>query len=175
MKEILLISIMSFFLILFGALYTTGYLEIGPPMEREEGSKMEENRSLIRTQLVALEKLKEHVERKKVEIQSMENNLSLERKMLVDQRELLGNRLKEIENSFKQLEKDREKRVSSLADLYESMDPKQSAKIASSLDLDLLVEIVVKMKARQAAKMIEELPPSIGARISKKLGERGIK
>ncbi len=175
MKEIILISIMSFFLILFGALYTTGYLDIGPPAEQDEGSRIEENRSLIRTQLTTLEKLREQVKRKKVEIQSMENNLALERNMLGDQRELLSNNLNQIEKSIQELKEDRKKRVASLADLYESMDPQQAARIASSLDLDLLVEIVVKMKSRQAAKMMEELPSAIGTSISRKLGERGLK
>jgi uncharacterized FlaG/YvyC family protein len=58
-----------------------------------------------------------------------------------------------------------------LAKLLDSMKPKDAAAIASELDTDAIVSLIMKMKDRNAAKMMAALPPQLAARIASKMSE----
>jgi flagellar motility protein MotE (MotC chaperone) len=71
------------------------------------------------------------------------------------------------------------KELAKLAKLLEGMKPAEAAAIASRLDIEEIVALVMKMKDRQAAKMMAELPVATAASVAQRMSElveqRGIK
>lgn len=89
-------------------------------------------------QEVELGKMKEELERRLKELEGMRNQIS----------EILAERVKI----------DAEK-VETLVQMYSNMKPPQAAKIFESLDEDLAVELLSRMKKKSAADIMNLLPP----------------
>jgi flagellar motility protein MotE (MotC chaperone) len=129
----------------------------------------------LKMQLAAMEAKKVNIERKIEGVLALESDLEVERKTVADSRNELTNYLDRIEKGLEETDKERLKRISKLAKLYNSMKPQEAASIASSLKVELLVEIISEMKERKAAGLMESLPPVLASTISRKLGERKAK
>ena len=172
MKDIILFSVLSFVLILLSVLLFMGVIVIGPV---EEPVEIEDELSLIKVRVEAIEAQRRDVRRKREENLSLRNDLELERRLIAEERQQLEVLLNRIETSLIKLDEEHLERVTKLAKLYESMKPEKAASIASSLDIKLLIEIVTRMKEKQAAKMMAELPPSLAAEVSRRIGKRGTK
>jgi len=61
------------------------------------------------------------------------------------------------------------KQLSKLAKLLESVKPDEAASIASNLDIDQIVELVMKMKDRNAGRMLAAMPPEQAARVAARM------
>lgn len=64
-----------------------------------------------------------------------------------------------------------QKELAKLAKLLEGMKPAEAAAIASRLDIEEIVALVMKMKDRKAAKMMAELPISTAALVAQRMSE----
>jgi flagellar motility protein MotE (MotC chaperone) len=91
------------------------------------------------------------------------------------QREQLEKRMNELEENRKKISsmlEERtqvdEKKVDTLVQLYSSMKPQQAAPVIESLDEDLAVEVIAKMKRKPAADIMNLLKPEKAKVISEK-------
>jgi hypothetical protein len=66
------------------------------------------------------------------------------------------------------------KELTKLAKLMDSMKPKEAAAIASGLDTDTIVALVMKMKERSAAKFMAALPSDQAGRVAARMSEMAI-
>ena len=62
--------------------------------------------------------------------------------------------------------------IKKLAKIYEAMRPEDAASILTKLDDGEIVEILLRMRQRQAAKVLTSFDPALAARISKRIGEK---
>lgn len=62
-------------------------------------------------------------------------------------------------------------RIAKLAKLLESMKPSDAASIASELDTDVIVSIVLRMKDRNAAKIMAALPVELAQEVAQQMSQ----
>lgn len=62
--------------------------------------------------------------------------------------------------------------IRKLAKIYEAMRPEEAAPILARMDDNEIVDILLRMRQRSAAKLMSNLDPVTAARISKRIGER---
>jgi len=168
MREVILFSMLSFILIFLGVFYFMGFITFAPPGPVEE--QIVADPEVIKDELESIEAQRAALERKRRAIQIAENDLITQRRVIEEEKNKLNQMIKKIEKLVDKLDEEEAKKVSKLAKLYESMKPQDAAKIASSLDIDMLTNIVASMKEKQAAKMLSALPPKKAAEISRRLG-----
>ena len=65
------------------------------------------------------------------------------------------------------------KEMAKLAKLLEAVKPAEAASIAEQLSVDQIVALVMKMKDRNAGKMLAALPPDQAARVALKMSQMG--
>lgn len=101
----------------------------------------------------------------------------------VDEKTQLDQQRAEIEEQKKQLEQERiqveqliakssvmeSSRITALARLYDGMKPAQVAPLISKLTDDQAVLVLLKMKPANAARVLGELPPEAGGRLSARM------
>lgn len=81
----------------------------------------------------------------------------------------LDKRDKDISAKLMRLEKVTSDRVTNLAKLYDGMDPTAVAKLMANLDDSLVVELIPRMKQKNASDVMSLLPPARAANISKQI------
>ena len=168
MKDIILFSASSFLLIMFGVLYFMGFISIGPVAEPVDTTA---EILKVREQMALLEVQKQDLERRKNDVLSLENEFEIERKLIATEREQLGLTLERIAKGSLELDDERLERIAKLAKMFGSMKPDKAATIASALDMELLINIVSRMKEKDAAKLLSALPPKLAAEVSRRIGK----
>jgi flagellar motility protein MotE (MotC chaperone) len=178
MKELILFSILSFFIIFSIVLYSMGYLNIETgemPEPEAVGNRLEEEIDGLKVQLAAMEDRRENFKREERRIVDLKSDLEVEKKAVAESREELNDYLQRIQEALAESDREREKRVRKLAKLYDSMDPEEAAGVISNLDMTLSVDIISRMKERKAAGLLEALPEELASSISREIGERKVK
>lgn len=64
---------------------------------------------------------------------------------------------------------EREESVAKLAKMYEAMKPQHAAPILSALELDIVLEILSRMKERPAARILSYMDAGLAAQISTRM------
>ncbi|MBU8922772.1 MAG: hypothetical protein KOO63_13215 [Bacteroidales bacterium] len=173
MKDVIAVSALSFILISMGALYSMGFMRFGPESELEMEAVVPVDQTTINlVQLQAIETQKINLERNKVEMLSIKNDLEMEKKIISDMRLELEDYLRRMSEMSGEIDKEYQEKITRLAKLYDSMKPGKAAPIAASIKMDLLVKIITAMKEKKAAKLMAALPPAVSAEISRRIGKR---
>jgi flagellar motility protein MotE (MotC chaperone) len=172
MKSVLIISVVTFFLI-FGGLAVLSkqlggnslvYPEIGlTPVSNEETELVMKGLDAERTLL----------RREKEELVTLRQTVAVQEQVLEEGRRELQSLVQEIENQQRVLVEDRERSAVRLAKMYETMKPAQAAPILSVLELEIVLDIMGRMKEREAARILAQMDPSLAARISTELSGGG--
>ena len=89
----------------------------------------------------------EQLNRQSIRIKKLENELAVARQRLEELHD-------ETAVNITKLEENEEKNLRKLAKLYSNMDPTQAAPILAGLDDDIIASILVRMKERQAARLL---------------------
>lgn len=115
-----------------------------------------------------LKQRKEELDMREKELSELEEELQ-KQKVELDKR--IG-QLEEMRNQIAQILKDRvemdQEKVNKLVDLYSNMKPKQAAEVIGSINEDLAVEVLAKMKKKSAAEIMNLLPPEKSRVLSEK-------
>jgi flagellar motility protein MotE (MotC chaperone) len=133
--------------------------------------KGHEPKAAVPEDLSHFEKLKQ----RKLELDMREKELTELEEELQKQKVELDKRivqLEEMRGQIAQVLKDRvemdQEKVNKLVDLYSNMKPKQAADVIGSINEDLAVEILAKMKKKSAAEIMNLLPPEKARMLSEK-------
>lgn len=115
-----------------------------------------------------LKQRKDELDMREKELAELEEELQ-KQKVELDKRIL---QLEETRNQIAQILKDRvdvdQEKVAKLVDLYSNMKPKQAADVIGSINEDLAVEVLAKMKKKNAAEIMNLLPPEKARVLSEK-------
>lgn len=78
----------------------------------------------------------------------------------------------EIEELIKTYDKQEEQQVAGLVKIYETMKPKDAARIFNELDMDVLLEVFERMKASRTAPVLADMDPVRAKEITTRIAER---
>ncbi len=130
-----------------------------------------EAKSTVPEDLSHFEKLKarkDELDMREKELSELEEELQ-KQKVELDKRIV---QLEEMRNQIAQILKDRvevdQEKVTKLVDLYSNMKPKQAADVIGSINEDLAVEVLAKMKKKNAAEIMNLLPAEKARTLSEK-------
>lgn len=150
-----------------------GRSEEGKASEKGEGSATNSERKLAFSddEIDHLSKLND----RKKELDAREEELNRQEAELQNQKAELDKRLKDLEEmrgKISSILEDRVKaddqKVDTLVQMYSNMKPPQAAKVFETMDEDLVVEILGRMKKKNAADIMNLLKPEKAQIISEK-------
>lgn len=171
MKSVLIISVVTFFLI-FGGLgilsSQLGGSSVGPNQNPESVKAMDAD--LI---IKGLEAERSLVRREKEELITLRQAAAVQELVLEEGRHELEAMAREIEAKMRVLNDEQERSAMRLAKMYENMKPAQAAPILSALEMDILLDIMTRMKEREAARILARMDAGLAARISTELSLGG--
>ncbi len=148
--------------------------EAPPPPQCSQGGAAEQA-GLSEAELNVYMKLAERsklLDKRESEIATKEGLLEVSQKKL-DQRIATLQALKdEIQSLLGQLDEQEEQQMQALTKLYNSMKPKAAAKIFTSLDEAVLLQVASRMKADTLAKVMAAMPPQKASALTAALAAR---
>ncbi len=171
MKSVLIISVVTFFLIFGGLAFLSSHLggksnvsqQILDPLNTRDAEMvlkgLAAERSLIR--------------REKEELVTLRQAVAVQEQVLNEGRRELSAIVQEIESKQRILGENRERSAVRLAKMYENMKPAQAAPILSALEMDIILDIMARMKEREAARILANMDTALAARISTELSLEG--
>jgi flagellar motility protein MotE (MotC chaperone) len=78
----------------------------------------------------------------------------------------------EIEGLIKKYDEQEEQQIAGLVKIYETMKPKDAARIFNELDMDVLLEVFERMKASKTAPVLADMDPIRAKEITTRIAER---
>lgn len=171
MKSVLIISVVTFFLIFGGLAVLSGQLSgknngNPPPVVTANALDVE----LVMKGLDAERSL---LRREKEELVILRQAQTVQGQVLTEGRKELSELVRQIEAKQGMLNEDRERSAVRLAKMYENMKPQQAAPIMSALDMEIILDIMGRMKEREAARILANMDAGLAARISTELSIGG--
>ena len=171
MKSVLIISAVTFFLIFGGLAVLSHQLDRKPAVIQVYGNTpTTEEADLIVKELGAERAL---LRREKEELVTLRQTVAVQEQILEEGRRELTTLVQEIEARQRILGDDRERSAVRLAKMYENMKPAQAAPILSALDMEIVLDIMGRMKEREAARILAQMDAEFAARISTELSTGG--
>jgi len=172
MKSVLIISTVTFLLIFGGVLLVSQQMRQASTPEALSSQDPEER--------VASERVLQDlaVERDRIQCDK-EDLLVLKQQMAVQERNLeqaqLG--LQQVIDALRAEQQvyneEKEKSARKLAKMYEAMKADKAAPILASLDLEIILEIMNRMKEKPAAKILSRMNAGLAAQISTRMSLKG--
>ncbi len=171
MKSVLIISVVTFFLIFGGLAILSSQLG-----GNSHGSQQTEVPALnldVELIMKGLDAERAMIRGEKEELVTMRQAVAVQEQVLEEGRRELSIIIREIEAKQRVLGEERERSAARLAKMYENMKPAQAAPILSALDMDIILDIMTRMKEREAARILANMDTGLAARISTELSLGG--
>ncbi len=171
MKSVLIISVVTFFLIFGGLAILSSQLGGNSNVAQ----LVLDPATTLDTELVlkGLDAERALIRREKEELVTLRQAVAVQEQVLDEGRRELTAMILEIESKQRILGEGRERSAIRLAKMYENMKPAQAAPILSALDMDIILDILARMKEREAARILANMDTGLAARISTELSLEG--
>jgi flagellar motility protein MotE (MotC chaperone) len=122
--------------------------------------------------LQSLNGRRKEIEKREREFELREKTLAAAERSLVERIDELRHLKAEVEGLLNQYDEDQEARLRSLVKIYENMKPKDAARILASLQGDILLDVIERMREAKAAPILAQLDPAKAQRVTVELAER---
>lgn len=132
--------------------------EASPVGPAENSAKKDETNEVL-NHLTKLQDKKKELDQREAELSKNEAELSKQRDELEKQLKALEETRKKISTVLDDKIKADNEKIDSLVQMYTSMKPPQAAKVIESMDEDLAVEILARMKRKTAAEIMNIVKP----------------
>ena len=172
MKSVLVISALTFALIFGGVVLLSTQLDraaapaTGPELTATD---YEGTERVFRD--LALER--DRLQQEREELVALRQATAAQQVLLTQEREQLLAVIAQLEARQKVYAEERDQSAAKLAKMYEAMKPAQAAPILSALDLDIILDIMGRMKERPAAKILACMDAGLAAQVSTRMSLRG--
>ncbi len=172
MKSVIIVSAVTFILIFGGVLVMSGQLNkaamnAGMPNMGPEDYEAAER--VFRD--MAMER--DRIQQDKEELLALGQTIAVQEQVLNLSREQLMMVIKKLDAKQKDYIEERERSAVKLAKMYEAMKPAQAAPIMQALDMEIILDIMGRMKERQAAKILQKMDAGLAAQVSTKMSLKG--
>jgi flagellar motility protein MotE (MotC chaperone) len=171
MRSVAVVSMITFIAI-FGSTVLIGTRLV-------ESSRAAAVASLPVAELAAAEQTLADLSLEQEQMQSEREDLLALHQAAAAENKILAERRMQLEAAARELDAkqtadlgERERSAIRLARMYEVMKPQQAAPIMASLDLEVVLEIMVRMRERPAGRILARMDPGYAARISTHLSAR---
>jgi len=172
MKSIIIISVITFALIFGGVVVMSSQLnkasnnagmpEMGPE-DYEAAERVFRDMAMER----------DRIQQEKEELLALGQSVAVQEQVLNLSREQLMAVIKKLETRQQEYIEERERSAAKLAKMYEAMKPAQAAPIMQALDLEIILDIMGRMKDRQAAKILSKMDAGLAAQVSTRMSLKG--
>ena len=117
--------------------------------------------------------------KRRAELDTLQNDLALKEKLLGATEKRLNGKLAEldklkklIEDLLKKHDAEQEKKLRSLVKIYETMKPKNAARILEQLEMDVLLDVMERMREAKSAAIFAAMDPAKAKAVTAKLADR---
>jgi len=172
MKSVLIISVITFILIFGGV--------VGISSQLNKAANGGVNPELTPDDYAAAERVfhdmaleRDRIQQDKEELLALSQSVIVQEQVLEMSRESLLAVIKKLDQKQQEYIEERERSATKLAKMYEAMKPQQAAPIISALELDIILDIMGRMKERQAAKILAKMDAGLAARVSTRMSLKG--
>lgn len=148
-----------------------GAAEVGTASASKASPLTEEEINLFK----GLQDRSKALDQKEAELKKMEEELQKQRESLEKRLAEIEGVRKNIANQLEEKVKVDKDRVEQLVQFYSTMKPQQAAKIIESLNEDLAIEVLVKMKKKSVAEIMNLINPEKAQRLSERFAGYRVK
>ena len=172
MKSVIIISFITFILIFGGVVVVSQNLDkvavggVLPDLAPEDYQAAERV-----FQDMALER--DRIQQEKESLMALRHAVSVQEKVLEQGRAQLEVVISKLDAKQSEYIEERERSAAKLAKMYEAMKPAQAAPILSALELDIILDIMIRMKERPAAKILSHMDAGLAAQVSTRMSLKG--
>lgn len=172
MKSVLVISALTFALIFGGVvLLSTRLNQAATPATGPQLTPVDyEGTERVFNDLAAE---RDRIQQEREDLNTLRQAAAAQQLLLSQEREQLQALIAQLETRQKEYAAEREQSAAKLAKMYEAMKPAQAAPIISALDLDIILDIMSRMKERPAAKILANMDAALAAQVSTRMSLRG--
>ncbi len=172
MKSVLIISALTFTLIFGGVVLLSTQLK--QPAAAAAGPELtavdyEGTERVFRD--IAVER--DRIQQEREDLATLRQATAAQQLILTQEREQLLEVIRQLEERQQTYAAEREVSAAKLAKMYEAMKPAQAAPILSALELDIILDIMSRMKERPAAKILANMDAGLAAQVSTRMSLRG--
>lgn len=172
MKSVLIISALTFALIFGGVVLMSTRLQ--------QAATAETGPELVATDYEGTERVfqdlaveRDRIQREREELATLQQATAAQQAILTQERDQLLQVIAQLESRQQAYVTERDQSAAKLAKMYEAMKPAQAAPIISALDLDIILDIMGRMKERPAAKILAHMDAGLAAQVSTRMSLRG--
>ncbi len=115
----------------------------------------------------------EQVVRTADELMALRQTRVVQERTLADAQRSLTETVAKLDTAQQRYVASNERSARKLAKMYEAMKPVKAAPILASLDMDIVLEIITRMKERQAARILAQMDAGLAAHISARMSSKG--
>jgi flagellar motility protein MotE (MotC chaperone) len=173
MRAILIISTVTFLLIFGGLVLVSTVLKQASGGPRGEPALSADDQSALDRVAADLTEERDRVQTQKEGMLVLDQRLAVQKKILTDATAGLAKMIEELGRKQEAYDEERERSAKRLARMYEAMKPDRAAPILSTLEMDVVLEIMSRMKERPAAKILGQMDAGLAAEISARLSSKG--
>ena len=172
MKSVIIISVITFILIFGGVVVVSQNLDkvamggVIPDLAPEDYQAAE--RVFLD---MAVER--DRIQQEKESLLALRQSVSVQEKVLEQGRAQLQAVISKLDAKQSEYIEERERSAAKLAKMYEAMKPAQAAPIISALELEIILDIMTRMKERPAAKILSHMDPGLAAQVSTRMSLKG--
>ncbi len=131
--------------------------------------------SLTQTEIDLLQKLsarREAIEKRERELDMRETLAKAAESRLVAKAAELDQVQRRIEDLMKQHDEKQSEKLDSLVSIYEKMKPADAARILEGLEMDILIDVLSRMKVLRSSPILASMDPAKAREVTAKLAER---
>lgn len=172
MKSVIIISVITFILIFGGVLMMSTHLNNAANNGGLPDLSPEDYQAADRV-FQDLARERDRIQQEKEQLLALKQSVAVQEQVLKQGQENLEAVIQKLEAKQQEYIEEREKSVGKLAKMYEAMKPAQAAPIMSSLELDIILDIMSRMKERQAAKILANMDAGLAAQVSTRMSLKG--
>jgi len=172
MKSVIIISVITFILIFGGVLLMSNHLNNAASNGGMPEMGPEDYQAAERV-FLDMARERDRIQQEKEALLALKQTVAVQEQVLMQGHENLQATIKKLEAKQQEYIEERESSATKLAKMYEAMKPAQAAPIMSALDLEIILDIMGRMKERQAAKVLAKMDAGLAAQISTHMSVTG--
>ncbi len=172
MKSVIIISVVTFILIFGGVLLMSTHLNNAAANGGLPDMSAEDYEAAERV-FQDLARERDRIQQEKEELLALKQWVAAQEQVLEQGKDNLQAIIQKLDAKQQEYVQERENSATKLAKMYEAMKPAQAAPIMSSLDLEIILDIMGRMKERQAAKIMAKMDAGLAAQVSTRMSMKG--
>ncbi|MCM8812743.1 MAG: hypothetical protein NC924_02240 [Candidatus Omnitrophica bacterium] len=121
---------------------------------------------LVEEQRAVIEQRRQEVEQEAARLADLKQQLDVEKNNLEAQRKKMNGLLEELNGAFGKRDAAAEQRLLQMSKMYDTMKPDQVAAIFEKLDDATVIDILLKMKMKNSARVLGKMKPARASMLS---------